>query len=296
LTNNQNRFQNVTTQELTQEISDALQALDNLALVTINDTTAKLEARRQISNLAEILIEMAGRSDKADFAMSLNLLAAKLAKLAFVNPDEETESEAESPTMEQAEINRRLALNFPPHLSQNHPQTRLKATTIRKVMVACLERTNDTPMLVHQAVSSFDKESWNVFDMGDNVPLMMLLSSALEKRPSVVVLVISNGSLLSEAVSLVTDLKRKLFGIKVVVVGPLLNSQSNVGLRLQADFYAPETTKAAELADYALSPLQQMGNPLKFDTSQMIAIPDNAPATVDDIPTSPGTEKPEGVG
>jgi methanogenic corrinoid protein MtbC1 len=293
----QNRFVNVTTQELAQEIVATLQALDNLTLVAIGEVMAKLEARRQIGGLAELLIELAARTDKADFAMNMNLLADKLAKLPIVASEEEEEDSEEeaSPVMEQSEINRRLALNFPSHLNQSSQQKNLKQTSVRKVMVACLERSDETPFLVRQAVANFDKENWNVFDLGDNVPLMVLLSSALEKRPSVVVLVISNGSLLTEATSLVADLKRKLYGIKVVAVGPLLKAQTNVGLRLQADLYAPETGKAAELADHALSPLQQMGNPLKFETEQMIAIADNAPATVDDIPTSPGSpEKAEG--
>jgi hypothetical protein len=289
-----NRFEALTTQNLGQEIVDTLKALDNLALVAIHEVSAKLETRKQISNLAELLRELAERPNQPDFAMNLNTLSGKLSALVIVDEEDE-ETEEEVPVMEQSEINRRLALTFPSHLtSQNTKQEhRLKEIAIRKVMIGCLERNNETPMLVHQAVASFNKEQWNVFDMGDNAPLMMLLSSALEKRPSVVVLVISNGSLLSEAASLVADLKRKLFGIKVVAVGPLLNSQANVGLRLQADLYAPETTKAAALADTALSPLQQMGNPLKFETNQMLAFPD-APATVEDIPTSPGTEKAEG--
>jgi hypothetical protein len=256
-----------------------INALQNLSRLAVPKKAARLEIQRQIRLLAVDLVALC-RDDTTSPEYS-NL--SELARLLENMMAEQAESELPLETTLELDEGRidntpvfpgRMAMDIPGHLSragrrgvetENEPEIEFN-----KVMVASLEASDAAYDLLREATGSFDLEHWQIRDMGVRVPILVLTNQVLSERPNVLVLVMVSGTLVSETIRLITDLKNRLAGLRVVVVGPALSKIENLAERLGEVAYSPEPARAAVLAELSIEPLTRMNNtPLRLDMDKL---------------------------
>lgn len=278
----------VMAEELSSEVAEALKALDRLIQITLSDNGPRAEARHQVNRLAVHLVKLVAPT-AAELASGSRLkiawenLATDLAELAEPIPTsiEAIEGEEEAPSiLSEEELSRRLSMTIPAHLrlagnQEVQPDAGEPIDNTRRVLVASLESQRGQASLVNHTAASFPRERWSVINLGVNVPILALMGTVMETRPSVLILVIEQGQFMSETVRLISDLKRQLFGLRVVAVGPAL-AQPNLTERLRADLYSSEVTQAAQLADQFFNPLNRLGDSLNL--SMELTSPATEPA------------------
>ena len=270
----QNDITHPSVTTLSQLIIDALRGLNTIVQLALSENTAQYEARQQLSALAHNLGGLAQQSlvelsSDAPLKAAWQSLVDELGVFVLreeaeetdsdADSDEEEESTSEADALSEQEISRRLGIGEPSY----HSEALGSGQELRRVLVASLETQGDTPMLVAQAAGSFARETWQVTNLGATVPIMALTGIVMDSRPSVLVLIIGQGQLLAETARLILDLKRQLFGLRIIAVGPIL-SQPGLAARLQLDLYSSSPEKAAELADQFFSPLTKLGDRLQL--------------------------------
>ena len=266
-----------SVESLSQQVVSAVRALNTLAQLALAESTARLEARRQVSQLALGLTKLAGYSaslSKVDerLGRAWQTLAAELTDLTIQDEpsdmsDDDEVADANMGALSDEEVSRRLGLTIPSHLRlPGNQEARLaptEASPTRRVLIASLETNGDAPLLINQAASSFPRDHWSVTNLGGNVPIMALTGTVMETRPSVLTLVMGQGEFVSETGRLIADLRRQLFGLRIVAVGPAL-SEPHLAERLRLDLFSAEATKAADLASQFFDPLNKLGQPLRL--------------------------------
>ncbi len=267
---------------LGQQIVEALQGLHTLSQLALAESTARHEADHQINRLARSLSSLAGLSVKAtgmeaDLKAAWHSISTDLTELAMHIPDpleEDEEQLDEALILSEQEISRRLGVLRSPTTSEASPVGKV----LRRVLVASLESGEETPMLVNQATTSFSPLEWSVTNLGANVPIMALTGNVMETRPSVLALVMGQGQYLAETIRLIGDLKRQLFGMRIIAVGPAL-LQPTLAERLKVDLFSGRAEKASAVCEQLFSPLTRLGEPLHFsmDVDKLDETPDNDP-------------------
>ncbi len=250
---------------LATQVVEAVHALNILTQLALPKAGARDEARRQVSKLAEGLVELANRSGSAVEAnpalkFAWERLEERLGELVSL-PNPEPPARAETVALDEAQ----LQITIPPHLQPpNYKPAESGAHSLQRVVIASLESAGEAAMHINQATRSFSQLSWSVTNLGTNVPILALTGRVLELRPSVLVLIIEQGQHLTETSRLITDLKRQLLGMRVILLGPML-AHTNLAERLRPDLYSVEPSKAAELADQFFNPLTRLGHRLRLD-------------------------------
>lgn len=269
--------------ELGKQIVEAIRALENLVQLGVPENNARNEGKWQLYRLAQAISELAENnlSDRIDNESMLKdtwqLLQTELLQIVEqVGQPSTEEVEAEMPSLSEEDIARRLGTAIPPHLRvESFPREIENAK--RRIVIASVEPGDSTALLVNQATLNFSKETWNVTNLGANVPILALIGTVMETKPGVLALVFNKGILLQETIRLVADLKLQLFGIKIIAVGPILN-QAPITNRLGADLYSSDVTRTAELAEQFFSPLNKLGNQLELsvDLTESEVTPETA--------------------
>ncbi len=288
--------QSESLKKLPEQIVRGLKALDNLALVALRGN-AQQEMQYQIRLVAKALSQLAERKQNAELGEQLKWLAQNLTELAAkASPlSEEDENEVKS-EMSEEEASRRLSQTIPSNNVGNpanpadsHPNI------LRRAVVASLEHLDSALSLITTATQSFDRERWNVTNLGYNVPIMALTSNVKEVKPGVLVLTVARGQLMRETAQLIQDLKKNFVGLKVIAVGPPFENNTNLGELLGADLFAPEAEKAAELAEQALSPLNRLSAPLTLELEEENQEEkDLENSSIEDVPTTRPSKNPAG--
>jgi hypothetical protein len=255
--------------QVADQIVQGLNSLEKLSQLAMPDKNAQLEAQRLLGQVADNLTRLILRYDEGDFNKTTFELAENLRELARKGhpANAHTEPEAEVNEQEALRHSFNMAL-FERTRNGQEDEEEVLAPLRRRVLIASLEQLDSTPPLVAIATQSFDREKWDVTNLGNRVPIMALTSTVREVRPGVLVMVIARGQFISETARLIDDLKRTFIGLKVVLVGPPFASQSNLGERLGADLYAAEVESAAELSDHALTPLGHLAEPLALSLEE----------------------------
>ncbi len=269
--------------ELVEVIVTALNNLDRLARLASSNEAGQMELRRQIGQVASSLQQLSRKALEGDETSGLEeafvKLSQNLADLAVnattgpILPPSFPPPPLSSDFSDHDSVSR-VVMTIPSYLS--HPQRLVDETEtieggIRQVIVGSLERTDSALSLLKQAESGFDSTRWEVLDMGVNVPILVFSNAVREKRPSVVVLVMSSGHLISETAWMIGHLRKKVNGLKVIVVGPPLAKIENLDSRLEADLFSNIASEAAQLADQAVSVVARIDQPLRLDMDQMEA-------------------------
>ena len=250
--------------EAAEQIVRGLQALANLAELAMRDRNAQVEAQRQVGVVAQALMVLARQPQATDLSQALSPQSNKLIELSELTKLELPPAIDPALGMSEEEAERRLTLTTPPALREHSDEEEGESTVTdkRRLIIASLEQLDSALSHTATAINSFDRERWEITNLGNNVPIMALMSNVQEIRPGVLVLVIARGQMIAETARLIDDLKKTFLGLRVVAVGEPFGRHTHLGERLGADFYAPEVEKAAELAEQALTPLIRLAEPL----------------------------------
>jgi|GEM_PF-2437896 len=269
--------------ELVEVIITALNNLDRLARLASSNEAGQMELRRQIGQVASSLQQLSHKVLEGDEVgvleeafvklsqnlgdLAVNATAGPILPPSFPPPPL-------SHDLPDQDFVSRVAMTLPSylsHLQRPADETEPSDGELRKVIVGSLERTDSALSLLKQAESGFDANRWEVLDMGVNVPILVFSNAVREKRPSVVVLVMSGGHLISETAWMIGHLRKKVNGLKVVVVGPPLAKIDNLAARLEADLFSNIASEAAQLAEQAVSVVARIDQPLRLDMDEMEA-------------------------
>ena len=263
--------------EAAQQVLDGLNALDNLSQLAIGDRIARDEARRQLGKVAQgvqaILIAppyQSGRQELADKLSKLSLLAdiemldltEKVGDIATIKLDKTTQKMLE-----------RLAdytITSPSDKNKERDAGENEVPNKRRVIVASLDSGDSYMRATVEVSRRFNSEVWQVMNLGANAPIMALTSSVMDFKPAVLVLLLHRPNLIQETRRLIVDLKRSLYGLKILTAGPLFDEQAGLGRLLGADVYGPQLDQVVKLAEQVLSPLKErLGDPLTLEEEDL---------------------------
>ncbi|HEX2914257.1 MAG TPA: hypothetical protein VH186_25890 [Chloroflexia bacterium] len=270
-----------------EQVISSLEALNKLIQLALVDSGARSEAQRLLGSLAQSLVELSefSLSSRPDLNSLWQLWSRNLPPLILAETEIE-EADTAGLELSDSDLERRLSMTIPPHLRiasnvEGEASDKLNGSNLRRVVLASLDADGTALQNVNKAATGFPLDIWSVTNLGANVPIMALTGTVMELKPSVLVLVLVKGQHLSETIRLVADLKRQLFGIRVLAVGPFLQ-QANLAERIRPDLFSADPSQAAELADQFFNPLNRLGDSLKLKVQleeQAQSISEEAPAS-----------------
>jgi hypothetical protein len=270
---------------LSLQVVEAMRGMEMILRMSINEPAARSEARWHLSRLSESLInlsESALYNKNAALQPAWEALQSELRVFTTFTPEEKAPETVANLTQE--EVARRLNISIPSHLRVGSMPKSDGDAVKRKVLIASLEKDDNTARMVNQAAVTFPAETWQVVNLGAHVPILALTGMVKDMRPSVLVLVVNKGQYMPETIRLIEDLKKQLFGMRVVAVGPALN-HLNLADRLRTDLHSSDITKTAELAEQFFNSLNKLGDRLRL----AVELPDEVTTTPPDAPAQPET-------
>lgn len=265
------------------QLVDKLMALDNLVQVAISNIGARNEARHQLGQLAEttqtLIQTLPTTPEYASIIGKLNEFIANIPPDPLIEWSENEVKNLEVPQsnpelQEKLRMEKRLSnfLDRNYDTSDEEDSADLGETERRRVVVASLE-SGETNMRATVEVSrSFDALRWQVTNLGASTPIMALTSIIKEVKPAVVILVIHKGNMLVETRRLIADLHKSLYGLKVIVAGPVFEEQPDLSNTLNANAYETKLNQVAKLASYLLSPIKNLEEPLELEHLEVFDI------------------------
>ncbi|NWJ46171.1 MAG: hypothetical protein HXX08_09855 [Chloroflexi bacterium] len=263
---------------LANEILDRFRGLYHLLRLSAPSEAVSLEFHRQFDLMGHSLRELCARAiTTPGFEHLVNGLTELQKSFAVYLPSESLFHD--SPVADTV---------APNVLSRLHHRSESDQPPL-KVMLASLETREAVLEELGFASLSFDPARWQIVDLGTRVPILVLANRVVEERPNVLVLVMSTGRLIPETLKFIEEVKPRLAGLRLVVVGSALTRVEHLTSRLSGVAYSPDPLQAAELATLSLGPLTGMNNvPLRLELSQSEEDMDSPIKSAD---SKPETEK-----
>jgi hypothetical protein len=245
---------------LANEILDRFRGLYHLLRLSAPSEAVSLEFHRQFDLMGHSLREICARAiTTPGFEHLVNGLTELQKSFAVYLPPESFSPNAPVADTVAPNVLSRLHHRLPDE--SNQPPL--------KVMLASLETREAVLEELGFASLSFDPARWQIVDLGTRVPILVLANRVVEERPNVLVLVMSTGRLIPETLKFIEEVKPRLAGLRLVVVGSALTRVEHLTSRLSGVAYSPDPLQAAELATLSLGPLTGMNNvPLRLELSQ----------------------------
>lgn len=263
-----------------EQLFDRLNALDNLVQVAVSNSGARNEARHQLGKLAAsiqtLLQRLPSNFEVADVSEKLNEFIANIPPdPLMLSPEKEAElNQPDLETQEESKMQQRLA-DYIEKIDDGENEVdgdiaNLLESERRRVVVACLESGEASMRSTVEVSRSFDSLRWQVTNLGANTPIMALTSIINDVKPAVVVLIMHKANMLVETRRLIADLRKSLYGLKILIAGPIFEEQPSLSSTLGANAYQADLSQIARLAGYLLSPIKNLEEPLQLEEIDLL--------------------------